>query len=168
MATIRIPILGPGTIPDTSGNVFMEPFSVKATNDVWGRMVFVFNDTSTRDGLRGGFSVPKNYVSTAKIIVVWTSTVTTNNVVWDFDYRAVGGNDTESLDQSGTQESVTVTDAAPSAALERLEASMSLTDANLAVDDEVTFELFRDGANASDNMAGAALLFSLHFEYADA
>jgi len=167
MATHRIPILGWPTVPDSSGNVFFEPYDVKATNDVWKRLVLIFNDTATRIGVRGGFTVPKNYVGSPKIIVVWTATATTGNVVWDFDYRAVGGNDTESLDQTGVQESVTVTDAAPTAAHNRLEAALTLTAANLAADDEVEFELFRDGADANDTMAAAAIVFSVLFEYSD-
>jgi hypothetical protein len=167
MATHRIPIFGFGTVPDTSGNVFFEPYDVKATNDVWDRLVLIFNDTATRLGVHGGFTVPKNYVGTAKIIVVWTSTATSGDVVWDFDYRAVGGDDSESLDQSGTQESVTVTDTAPGAAHRRMEASMTLTSSNLAVDDEVEFTLFRDGT-ASDTIAAAVIVFQVLFEYADA
>ena len=166
MATHRVPIITWAFVPNAAG-VFFEPYPIKATNDVWDRMVLIFNDTATRDGGAGGFTVPKNYVGTAKIIVVWTSTAVTGNVIWDFDYRAVGGDDTESLDQAGTQESVTVTDAAPSAANERMEASMTLTAANLAVDDEVTFELFRDGA-AADTIAAAVIVFALLFEYSDA
>ena len=37
---------------------------------------------TTRIGLRGGFSVPKNYVGSAKVIIVWSATVTTGEVVW--------------------------------------------------------------------------------------
>lgn len=173
MATHRIPILGFPTVPDSSGNCWFEPFSVLATNDVWGRLIGRFGLSNaaaptTRIGLKGGFTVPKNYVGSAKIVVVWTATIITGDVAWDIDYRAVGGNDTESLDQVGTQESATVTDTAPGAALRRLEALITLTAANLAVDDEVTFELFRDGADAADTMAGSAILFALLFEYADA
>jgi len=168
MATHRLPILGFSTIPDTSGDVFFESYAVKATNNVWDRLVCIFNDTSTRIGLAGGFTVPKNYVGTANLIVVWTSTAISGDVEWDFDYRAVGGNDTESLDQSGTQESVNTNDTAPSAANERMEISITLTDSNFAADDEVTFELFRDGSDAGDTMAAAAILFNAFFEYSDA
>lgn len=167
MATIRIPILGHATKPGTSGSVYTASYDEFATNDVWDRLVTVFADTATRIGLAGGFEVPKNYVGTPSIVVEWTSTATSGNVVWDFDYRAVGGNDAESLDQAGTQESVTVTDAAPTAAHNRLEASMALTAGNLAADDMVEFELFRDGA-ASDTVAASALLFGLYFQYNDA
>ena len=167
MATHRVPILGWATVPDTSGDVFFEPYSVKATNKVWDRMVAIFNDTATRLGLAGGFTVPQNYVGTANLIVVWTAQATSGDVEWDFDYRAVGGNDTESLDQAGTQESVNANDTAPSAINERMEISISLTDSNFATGDSVLFELFRDGTDAGDTMAAAATLFEAYFEYAD-
>jgi putative transposon-encoded protein len=167
MATHRIPILGWSTVPDTSGNVFFEPYTVKATNDVWGRFVVVFNDTSTRLGLRGGFTVPKNYVGGAKFVVVWTSTATSGDVEFDVDYRAVGGDDTESLDQTSNQESLNQNDTAPSAANERMEVSLTATAGNFAVDDEVEFELFRDGTDGGDTIAAAVMLFAVLFEYTD-
>ena len=168
MATIRRSILGFATVPDDSGDVFFEPYSVKATNDVWKRLVAIFNDTATRIGLRGAFNVPRDYVGAPKIIVVWTATATTGDIELDFDYRAVGGNDVESLDQAGTQESVNVNDTAPSAIHERMEASLALTAANLAADDTLLFELFRDGTDAGDTMAAAAIVHDVLFEYSDA
>lgn len=167
MATHRIPILGFGAVPDTSGNVFLEPYDVKASNDVWDRLVVVFNDTATRLGLHGGFAVPKNYVGSASIIVVWTTTATSGDVEWDFDYRAVGGDDSESLDQSGTQESVNNNDTAPGAAHRRMECSLSLTSGNFAADDEVEFTLFRDGTDGGDTIAAAVIVFSVFFQYSD-
>src|SRR3990172_7069398 len=103
MATHRTSILESAN-PDTSGNVFFEPYDIKATNDVWKFQVAVFNDTATRLLLHGKFTVPKNYVGTASVKIVWTSTAVSGNCVWDFDYRAVGGDDAESLDQTGNQE----------------------------------------------------------------
>jgi hypothetical protein len=173
MATVQIPILGWGTVPDNSDEVFFEPFTVLASNDVWGRLICRFGSSNSeqptvRMGLRGGFVVPQDYVDTANIVIVWTATLTAGNVVWDFDYRAVGGNDAESLDQAGTQESVSVTDAAPGTAYYRLAVTVAVTDGNFAAGDEVEFELFRDGTDGSDTMAGSAILFQLLFEYANA
>jgi len=168
MATLRIPILGHNTVPDNSGAVFMEPYTIKASNDVWGHLVTVFNDTSARDGLRGTFPVPINYVDTANLVIVWTSTAITGDVEWDFDYRAVGGNDAESFDQSGTQQSVNGNDTAPSATDERMEFTIALTDSNFAAEDTVQFELFRDGTDSGDTISAAVLLFELFFEYNDA
>lgn len=168
MATHRIPILGWGSLPDTSGDVFFEPYPIKATNDVFGRLVLIFQDTATRIGIHGGFTVPKNYVGTPKIIVVWTSTATSGDVEWDFDYRAVGGDNTESLDQATVQEAVNLNDTAPGAAHRRLEVGLTLTAGNFAIDDEVEFQLFRDGTDAGDTMAAAAIVFNVLFEYTDA
>jgi hypothetical protein len=168
MATIRIPILGPNTVPDADGDVFFEPYSIKATNDIWDYMVVIFNDSGARDGLRGAFDVPQDYVGTAKIIVVWTSTATSGDVEWDFDYRCVGGNDIESLDQTGTQESVNQNDTAPSAAHERMEAQLTLTAGNFAAGDTCQFELFRDGTDGGDTMSAAAIVHMILFEYSDA
>lgn len=173
MATHRIPILGPSTLPDTSGECWMEYYPALATNDVWKMLVGRFGannaaQPTVRHGMYGSFIVPKNYVGTPKVYFFWTATLTSGNVVWDFEYRAIGGDDAESLDQAGTQESLTVTDAAPTAAHRLLTPSVTLTAANLAADDLVEFFLARDGADAADTMAGSALLFAAIFEYADA
>lgn len=173
MATHRISMVGPNTVPDTSGDCWQEPYSHLATNDVWPLVIWRFGASNTaqpttRIGLYGSFQVPQNFVGTASVVVVWTATGTTGNCVWDLDYRAVGGNDAESMDQTGTQQSVSVTDAAPSAAHERLEASLSPTSSNFAAGDTVLWKLFRDGTDAADTMALSAILFDLQFQYADA
>ena len=167
-ATHRISILTWSAAPDSTGGVFIEPFKIQATVDVWKRLVVVFGNNNAREGIAGGFSIPKNYVGTANLVVVWTSSATTDTVRWEFDYRAVGGNDAESYDQTLVQQAVTVDDRAPSATFERMEITIALTDGNFAVDDDVEFEFFRDSAEASDALADEVLLFQLFFEYNDA
>lgn len=167
MATHRISILQ--TILPDSANVRFTPYNLEATNDAWKHPVLVFDGSlSTRDGGYGVFDVPQNYVGTAKIIVQWTSTATSGDVEWDFDYRSVGGDDTESLDQSGTQESVNQNDTAPSAVHERMTATLTLTSGNFTAGDTVEFGFFRDQVDAGDTMAAKALVHDLLFEYADA
>lgn len=168
MATLRKSILGINTKPDTSGNVYFDSYANHATNDVWPFNLFVFTDSGTRIGIYGTFDVPQNYVGGAKFIMVWTSATTSGDVEWDVDYRAVGGNDTESLDQSGSQESLNVADTAPSAAHERLTAELSATAGNFAAGDTVEFGAFRDGTDAGDTHAASALLVDVLFEYTDA
>ena len=167
MATIRIPILGAHTVPDTTGNAFMEPYPIKATNDNFDHLVAVFNDSGTRVGFFGIFDVPQNYVGSANIIVHWTSTATTGDVEWDFDYRAIGGDDTESLDQTTNQQSVNLNDTAPSAVNERMTVTLALTSTNLAAGDTVEFGIFRDGTDVGDTMAAAATVHSVLFQYND-
>jgi hypothetical protein len=167
MSTRRIPILGFATKPDNSGNVFFEPAAINfAANDLYHHLVAAFKDTSTKDILGGAFVVPKDYVGSPKIIALWAAIPTTGDVVWDFDYRAIA--DAESLDPTTHQESLTVTTTVPGTARQRVTSSMSLTAANLAVDDVVLFHLARDGAAAGDTLAGVAYLVALLFEYTDA
>jgi hypothetical protein len=97
--------------------------------------------------------------------VYWTSTLTTGDVVFDLDYRSIGGNDTESLDQGTFQESLSVTDTAPSAANERMLATFTVTASNLAADDTLEFYFTRDGTDAADTLAGSAIVHEVIFKY---
>jgi hypothetical protein len=168
----RIPILGAQTKPDFSGNVYQVPYSVHATNDFWDHLVWEFlSSGSAKIVLHGQFSVPKTYVGATtapKIVIVWTATLTSNNIVWDFAYRAVSGDNSESLDQSSAVETVSITDAAPGAANRRLECSTALTAANIDAGDTIQFRLSRDKSSGSDTLAGSGLLVGAEFEFADA
>lgn len=168
MATHRLPILNSHTVPDGTGTAFFEPYDIKATNDVWKHLVLVLNDTAADHGVYGKFAVPANYVDTANLVIVWTSTAIAGDVEFDFMYRAVGGNDSESLDQAGNQEDVNSNDTAPSAVNERMELTIALTDGNFAAEDTVEFFFSRDGTDAGDTMAAACLVFGLFFEFNDA
>jgi hypothetical protein len=148
------------------------PYSLIATNDQWEHLVLGFgaisNDTAptTRLEAFGSFDVPENYSSTPVFRIRWNTSLTTGDVVWDVDYRAVGGDDTESLDQATQDEQITVTDSAGSAAHERLNVTISAS-ANFAAGDTVTFLLARDGVAAGDTLAGMAMLHELFFEFSD-
>ncbi len=166
-ATHRIAILGFQTVPDSSGNVFFEPYTVKATNDNWQYLVLVFNDTATRDCIHFAFDVPQNYLSGAAFVVQWTTTATTGDVEWDIDYRAVGGDDTESLDQATAQESLNQNDTAPSAANERMTATLTATAGNFATGDTAQGFLCRDGTDGGDGIAAATTVHSFLFQYTD-
>lgn len=170
MATHIVSCMGAGTVPDATGSCFFNTFDQTATNDVFKHLVAQFIDpTSTGEqfGIYGTFEVPQNYVGTAVIIPRWTSSATTGNARFEFSYRAIGGDDTESLDQTTFQETVIVTDAAPSAAFERNTPSMALTSGNLAAGDTVEWYFTRK-ADGNDTIAAAVTLHDLGFSYADA
>ena len=172
MATRYVRNIHRGALPDSTGECFEEGYSVLATNDVWDVSVVRFGSAAAaaptvRHGIRGTFRVPENYVSGGTINIEWTTNLTSGDVVWDFECRAVAGNDTESLDQAGTEASVTVTDTAPSAANEKQQTSVS-TGLTFAAEDIVEFGFFRDGVDAADTLAGAGLLFALDFSFSDA
>ena len=172
MATHRIPILGWNTIPDTTGRAFFEPYTVKATNDVFGHAVLVLNDpgASQNHGVYGAFDIPANYVGSPVIRIYWTSTATSGTCLFAFDYRAIGGDDTESLDQATFQEQIDISDVAASATDERLNVTGALTAGNLAAGDLVEFYFYRDGTTGgpTDNLAAAVTVHGVYFEYADA
>ncbi len=165
MATHRLPIYFNG--PDSSGEVYPEPASVGFSNAVFGDLLlWVFDDPTQANRLAGQFTVPQNYVDTANIVVVWTSDVTSNDFDIHFSYRAVGGNDTESLDQATVQETLNDVDVAPSASYERMEFSLAATDGNFAAGDTVFCLLGRD--SASDTLVGKVWITEVFFEYNDA
>lgn len=169
MATHIIPILGHGTLPDTSGSVYQEPAAVNfQANDRYPHMVWVFADTSTRLTLGGTFRVPNNYVGTAKILVVWGTTVTTGKVVWEFNYTAIAA--TESADPSADQEAVTSTGTTvPGTARLYAQETITLTSTNFAAGDTVQFGLARDGLDTTnDTAAASAYVAGVFFQYDDA
>jgi hypothetical protein len=151
----------------------MEPYPIKATNDVWKHMVFVFNDPTSGQvhGIYGQFPVPQNYVGSPVIVPVWTSSASGGgqNCRWRFTYRTVGGDDTTSLDQSGNEQQVSLTDAAPTATDRRLAPTgLALTAGNFAAGETVEFLFERNDDGGIDTMAAAATLHDLLFQYADA
>lgn len=153
--------------PDTSGNVFWQPSSILDTNDLAPtNQVLIFKDTSTLDTASCGFSVPKNFVGTAKIILTYKTTVTSGNVLWTIDYRAIAAG--ESGDPSSWQESLAGSATAVAGTTNLLsDISFTLTSSNIAVDDWVLFRLGRNGAGA-DTAAASLQLHRICFEYADA
>jgi hypothetical protein len=170
MATIRKSILGANTVLDAVGDSYFEPYNILATNDIFRHLILRMGANNAaaptvKSGAYGAFLVPQDFASGATIYIYWTSTLTSGDAVFDFDYRAVGGNDSESLDQTTFQESVSVTDTAPSATNELMQASVSLTSSNLAAGDLVEFYFARDGTDAADTLAGSALVHHLVFEY---
>jgi hypothetical protein len=169
MATLRIPILGAATLPDTSGNVTPEPAAVNfQSNDRYPGLVWKFADTSTRDKLGGSFTVPQNYVGTPKVRLYWGTTATSGNARLEFDYTAIA--DGESADPSADQESVASTVAAPGTARLVKVTEIALTAGNFAAGDLVQFSIARDGAEAGplDTIAAALYLLYAEFVYNDA
>lgn len=172
MATHRIPILGAGIDPDASGEVAFEAAHTNfGANDLVRNRVLGFGSSlvaqpTIKHGVYGSFVVPKQYVSSATIIVSYAVTLIAGQIVWDFDYRSIA--DGESFDPATWQESATFDFATVpgTARLQQINV-MNLTSANFAVDDTVLFYFARDGASANDTLAGRAYLFGLYFQYSD-
>lgn len=164
MATHRIPILGHATVPDASGDVFFQPYTVVDSGAVIDPLVLMFNDSGTKDGIRSSFRVPENYVGTAVLKVVWTANATSGTFIVDWTVLTRSG--AEDMGAAATRSTETATDTKGGTAFTREELSLTLTDADYAAGDEVLFEMFRD--TISDTMAAAAAVFGVYFEYQDA
>jgi len=152
-----------GALPDSSGNVFLEPYPVKATNDFWKHGHFVFNDTATDDSLYGKFELNRGCTSGATVTMVWTTTATTGNARYTFSYRVITGTDANSLDQATSVEDVTITSTAPGAANRRISATFTPTNSNFATAGTVEWKLTRTGTNGGDTLAAAAQVVGLTF-----
>lgn len=163
MATHELEILGRNAKPDTSGNVFKQPYSVIDTATVIDPYVWCFKDSGTVVAIDDKFLVPRNYVGTAKINFYWCANATTNSAQFDFDYLARSSG--EDMGAAVT-EAVTVAQALSGAAFDLYKTTVSLTSGNLAAGDIVTFKLARD--SATDTLATTLMLFSATFEYSDA
>lgn len=163
-----------GARPSTTGKAWYESATVLFSNDAFDFDILRVDEdgsdsaqpTTRINALTGLFAVPADFVSGAKLVVRWCSTKTTGDVVFDLDYRAVGAG--ESLDQSGTQGSVSTTTTTPATAYQWVETVLTFTAGHLSAGDLVEFSLFNDGTDASDTLAGARIVAEVFFRYDDA
>jgi len=166
--------MGFATRPDDTGECWFEPADlVFGANDLARQFLLRLGSNNAaaptvKHGVYGSFRVPKNYVGTPMVVIEWVGTLTSGNVVFDFDYTAVGGDGAETFDPAAWQESVTVTDAVAGTARFKSTPTVAITGGNLAVDDIVEFFFGRDGADGADTMAGSAWVAELILQYADA
>lgn len=167
MATHRIPFSGLLVPHDVASPPRWQPAAVLDANDLYPSVpVLAFPDSGTKIGASCLLTIPKNYVGSPKIVLRWKTTATTGDVVWDVDCRSIAVN--EPGDPTTHQEALTVTDTADATARDLNDAEVSLTAANLAVDDSLFLTVSRDGANGSDTLAAVAELVEAWLEYADA
>lgn len=154
------------TNPDTTGNSWFEPYTITASTDNFGHLVGVASSTTAKTGFYGTVEIPGNYNGGCSVQVIWTAPITTGNAVFDFAYRSVGGNDTESLDDT-IQETVTVTDAAPTAVNRRLTAILAPTCSNFSANETMEFYISRDGVDANDTLGSDVIIHDVVFKYSN-
>lgn len=169
MATHRLPIMGFGTVPDSTGECYLAPISVEMAlaTGLMKSLVMVLKDPSADTGFYGQFMVPKNYVDTANIVVVGVldGTVGATSVDFEMSYLARADNETV---EAGWAESVTFDTGNTNGWTNEdvLEDSAALTDGNFAVDDTVFYYFKRD--QGTDDFNGDFHVTGLFFEYNDA
>jgi hypothetical protein len=164
MATHRISIGTWALLPDTSGNVWLEPAAITQTNDRFPQLAARFKDTATKDSLGFRFQVPQNYVANPKFGVNWTTTATSGNAIFNVDYQSAS--QTSTLDPSTDDENLTVTTAAPGSSQTGVLSELAATANKFAAGDVVQGKLSRNGAG-SDTIAADLMVYDMYFEYTD-
>ncbi len=156
-------ILGSNATPDASGDVFQQWYDVIDTLAVIAPMIWVFNNSGNRDGLRGLFRIPDDYGDAAKIRVYWTanSSDSTNGVILDLAHlaRAAG----EDMGAAATDDTDTITDTHTGTPFQLNIAEIDVTDADFTAGDLDLFELFR--SSDLDVFAAAVIVFIVTFKY---
>jgi len=153
--------------PDILGDISFSVLSAfLTTNKTWPIGVWVLGvDNTVQPSVRSSVynikRIPAGYTAASAVVKIgWTSTKTSGNAVLSFQYRKISGNDSDSLDQTGTTETVQATVAAPTASGRDMETSLTLTAANFAAGDRIQFLVGRLGADAADTIAGSVLMHS--------
>lgn len=168
MATIRIPLLGNAL--STTAGAYWAPYSAYNSGTTRDVGVWVFQDAQTGT-VSVGFQVPKNWISgSTNIILLWTSSTTAGNVVWNVTHRSAAAAstlmDTNTTPASRTD---TLTTSSKPGAGDQLESdTVNITDTDWAVDEFVAMDIIRLGSDGSDTKADSAILFGAMLEYADA
>ena len=153
---------GANLIPDSSGNVFAEPFTILSGTAFFAYNIMAFADTSTLDCMYTRWNVPINYTTGATTwIIDWNTTATTGNAVWTLDYRDVS---TATLAATTSQESLTVTTAASGTASARTQSTMTATASNFSAGDIIQIRVCRNGAG-SDTIAATLAIHDIRFSF---
>ena len=103
-------------------------------------------------------------------LVWYADTATANNVVWGAQIAVLTPDtDTQNVETDSLATANTVTDSHLGTTGQRLhEATITISNLDsLAADDYVTLRIYRDANNASDTMAGDAILTQAVLEYSD-
>lgn len=162
--TIRWLISNWSIMPDSSGNCFLEPASIKQSNDRYNQMRIILKDSGTKTGFGLSFIVPADYVGSAYIGIVWGSNATSaNNVVWDCDYTC--GALATSLDPSTDEENATATTADSATSQMGVVTEIALTSANISAGQRFDCNIMRDGASGSDTLASDIYIAAIYFKY---
>lgn len=153
---------GPNTSLGFSGFAASTPTAacVTGTNSTFGTAQFV--DTST-NAVQDHWTLPSDWTGAVDANIVWRSTQTSGNVVWNI--RAVCVADGATVDGAWNPSS-SVTDAAKGSTNQLNTASMnSISTTGCSAGNEFFFEFYRNPANASDTLNATAELLSLQIVY---
>ena len=164
MATNRLPILGPATIPDDGP--FFAPIKtqIAEANVNAGELALVLDcDPASDLGVRGSFSVPKDFASAPVLVIrgIIDGTVGTEDI--HTGITLLGRADNEAYDTAHEAEDIESFQSNAYADEDIFEETIALT-VTLAIDDDVNFHFFIDSSPATP-FTGNILVTGLYFQY---
>ena len=168
MATHRLPIMGFGTVPDSTGECYSNVISneVSLGTGLMKNLVMTLKDPSADTGFYGTFQVPQNYVGTPKIVVIGVLDGTVGATSVDFEFSYLTRVDNESI-EAAWEENVTFNTGNTNGwTTEDLLEDSGSCSANFTAGDTVFFYFKRD--QGTDDFVGDFHVVGLYFEYADA
>jgi hypothetical protein len=150
-------------MPDSSGNTFLEPASVKQTNDRYPGVVAIFKDSGNKTGIGFYDIVPADYVGSASLGIVWGSVSTLgSNAVLGFDYNS--GALASTLDVSSDTETVSATVADSTTTMMGVVTEIAITSGNLTPNGKIEGIAWRN-SGGSDNLAADVVVKAIYLKY---
>lgn len=172
MATHRLPIDGPGMLPDIT--VYYDrvsnQISAAATPSVGDILAMVLADGGSDAGFKCNFLIPKNYVSAPKIVmraILDGAPGATDVLGIGVRKRAVANNESAdgTFDAEQTGSATIGSSGSAHSDEDEVELSVSLTAGDYSVDDTVYYYFFIDAS--ANTYTGNVLMTGLFFEYSD-
>ncbi len=171
MSTQEIPILGPMTAPDASGDVFFEPLETAMTlsTAAFGTLLGCTMQfpTGSDIGFYGKFNVPPGYVDTPVLVIRGVLDGTPASIL-AFGFQQLGRDDSESIDIAlETADLASNSSWTGYADKDLYEETIAITPAAAFVTgDEVFYYFFRD--DSVDTQTTDFILTGLFFRFEDA
>lgn len=135
---------------------------IAGSNVLTATLDFVDDGTNTRIAMMP-MKLPSDWSGTIDAKMVWRTSATTGNVVWQIATACVA--DAETTDPS-LNTANTVTDAAKGTTLQLNDASITgITTTGCAAGELLYLKLFRNPAHASDTIGATAELFGMELTY---
>lgn len=174
MATHRPSMIGFGTVPDDSDNVFPAPIDtqITVTGAEGDDIVFVMPDPNGGGdhGIKGRYRIPKNYAGTPKVVVRYIldgTPAATANV--NLGIKMLGRADNEGYDNALGTEATSVKNVGSGGGAytdeDVVEQEITITE-TIAIDDDVWFFFYIDDSGTNP-YTGTILLTDLIFQYSD-
>lgn len=166
MATHELPIIGPTFKPDS--NCFFDAIKNQITenNQSGEQLALVVADGGSDEGGYGSFTVPQNYVGTAKFVVKGILDGVMTSKTLQFGVKGITITDNEAYDAADSAEDTgnNTNDHADEDLF-----SVTITTSNFtgfAVGDTVFYYIYIDASG--NDYAGNCLITDILFQYADA